>query len=127
MKMQFVYVALGGVIGAVLRYGAYVLSAELVGSNHGFLVTAFVNVLGSFLLGMVLGYSQHWILDPRLSLLLTIGLLGSFTTFSTFAIEAVQLLSAGKPGLAALFVLGSTVLSILAAWGGLSLFKSVTV
>jgi CrcB protein len=125
LTTQFLYVALGGMIGAVLRFGAYLVSSSVFGTDHRIWVTAFVNILGSFLLGALLGYAQQWSMDQRMSLLLMIGLLGSFTTFSTFALESAELIIGGRMILFGIYFVASNLLSILAAWGGLSLVKNI--
>lgn len=111
-------VALGGALGACARYG---LSRSLPLMEYP-LATQSANVLGSLLIGLLfapvalrLG-SEH----PAWALL-AIGLLGGFTTFSSFSLDSLRLLEQGRLGLALLYV-GSTVgLCLLAAWLGLML------
>ncbi|WP_457636964.1 fluoride efflux transporter CrcB [Oceanithermus sp.] len=91
---QVFYVALGGAFGAVGRY----LVAGWVQNLSGSLFpwgTVAVNALGSFLLGFVIQAGISGGLGSELRLLLAVGFLGAFTTFSTFAYESVELLRAG--------------------------------
>jgi fluoride exporter len=84
--LTFLLVAVGGFFGAIARYSA----SQYFNKNHSFrlpVATLFVNILGSFLLGLLIGHGtgEVWIL------LLGTGFLGSFTTFSTFKLEGIQL------------------------------------
>ena len=103
-------VALGGAIGAALRYAAGIGIVRLVG--HGFPVAIIsVNVVGSFLMGVFVVYAAHRS-ATHLSPLVMTGLLGGFTTFSAFSLETVTLFERGALGQAALYVILSVVLSI---------------
>lgn len=111
-------VALGGALGAAARYSAGLLALRLFGT--GFPVgTLLINILGSFLLGWLSAAG----LERRLALTLGAGVLGGFTTFSAFSVEAVGLFGRSVP-LAALYISLSTGLSILAAWAGLSMGRT---
>ena len=94
-------VAAGGFLGAVTRYGVDVAAGDVTG-----LGTLLVNVLGSFVLGLLVTR----VVDVRIRLLVGTGLVSSFTTYSTFAAETVAL----DPTLAALNVAGNYVLGFLA-------------
>jgi len=88
------FVALGGSIGAVLRYLISIFMIQLFGSSFPF-GTLIVNMLGSFLMGVVyaLGLLSH--ISPELKALIGVGLLGALTTFSTFSNETLLLLQEG--------------------------------
>ncbi len=114
-------VALGGAIGASLRYAI----AQLIGPRLRAdfpLATLSVNVVGAFLLGIVMalaverGEIGHW-----WRLFLSVGLLGGFTTFSTFAFETVELVHEGAYAVALLNAAGSVIAGLLAAVAGLYL------
>ena len=103
-------VALGGAIGAALRFVSGVGILKLVG--HGFPVAIIaVNVIGSFLMGVFVVAAAHRGLT-HLSPFVMTGLLGGFTTFSAFSLETVTLFERGQIGQAALYVALSVGLSI---------------
>lgn len=101
-----VFVALGGALGALARYGAGRLVASLV--EHPFpLGTWAVNLIGCFLIGMTVPLFGQLSGAERARLFLVAGFLGSFTTFSTFSLDTVALWGDGHGGLALLNAVGS--------------------
>lgn len=115
-------VAVGGAVGAVARYGAGALSLALGLAGFPW-ATFLVNVVGGLAMGALAGWLGEG--GAALRLLLGVGVLGGFTTFSAFSLDAVRLLEANQIGLAAAYVLGSTILSIGACWLGFVLARSV--
>ena len=118
--MDLVWVGLGGATGAVLRFlvGAAVVKA-MGGPAH--LATLSVNVLGCLGLGALLGWSGiHEPPGPTARAFLVVGVLGSFTTFSTFSWEAHDLWREGSPLGAFGYALASLVLGLGAVWIGAS-------
>jgi CrcB protein len=112
--------ALGAAVGAPSRWLLdRALSARWPGSFPW--GTLAVNLLGSFILGVVLGTSSHVASGPQLTLLLGTGFCGAFTTFSTFSFESVRLAEAGRTWYAVANVLLSLLLGCLLALGGWSL------
>ncbi|MFH1808151.1 MAG: fluoride efflux transporter CrcB [Pseudomonadota bacterium] len=111
-------VGLGGSVGAVLRYGTSTLVQRF--ASHGFpLGTLFVNLVGCLIIGALMALVQSRAgLSTELRLLLVVGLLGSFTTFSTFGHETLTLMQSEQHGLALLNVLASVVVGVLAVWVG---------
>lgn len=107
-----------GAAGALARYalGAWLQEAANLRFPVGTLV---INVLGSFLLGLLFAAADR--LAPEWRVAVGTGFLGAFTTFSTFSVDTVRLIGAGEPRLALLNAAGSLALGLLAAWGGLSL------
>lgn len=114
-------IGLGGGIGALLRH-------YLNGAVTGWLGTGFpygilmINILGSLVMGALIGlFAQMGEIQQTLKAFLTVGVLGGFTTFSTFSLDAVLLLERGAYGAAALYIGGSVALSlgalIAAMWG----------
>jgi len=123
--MGFLIVFLGGGLGAALRHGLNLAFARL-GSAFPY-STLTINVTGSIVMGLVAGYfafkgdaSQSW------RLFLTTGILGGYTTFSAFSLDAALLYERGALGLAALYVLASVVLSIAGLFAGLALVRNFT-
>lgn len=115
MIRNLLLVALGGAGGSVLRY-------MLSNINTSFPWGTFaVNVLGSFLIGLLVGLMSKGVLSPEMKLLLVTGFCGGFTTFSTFANESFSMMKAGDVLLTALYVGTSVIIGILAVWGGMTL------
>src|ERR1700709_1564700 len=112
-------VALGGALGSLLRYG--VASAIQTPASAGFPSGIFVsNVTGGFLMGVIVELGALKLsLAPELRGFLTVGVLGGYTTFSTFSLDSVLLLQRGAYASAALYIGGSTLLSIGALFAGL--------
>lgn len=108
----------GGALGASLRYGMTLWLAPLV-ARTGFPVTVLlINVLGSFLLGLTLALVGRGIWPEQVRLAFGTGVLGAFTTFSTFSVEADGLMLRGDSGLAFLYAGLSVGLGVLAAMAG---------
>ena len=117
-------VALGGAIGASARYLSGVAILRAFGPQTIPLGVIFVNILGSFVIGALvtfLGQKEltHW------NAFLATGILGGFTTFSSFSLDAAMLMERGEIGLAILYVGGSVLLSLIAVFGGLALVRAL--
>lgn len=127
MVKMLLAVAAGGAAGAVGRYLVMSGVGHLFGTGFP-LGTIVVNVLGSFVLGVLVELSAlAWSPAPELRALLVVGVLGAFTTFSTFSMDAVLLFERGNLGLAALYIVSSVVLSIAAFFAALLLLRSLLV
>jgi fluoride exporter len=116
-------VGVGGGLGALARYyiAGWVQPAG-VAFNWGIFV---VNISGGLLMGIIVEASALKLnLSPELRAFLTVGILGGYTTFSTFSLDSVLLLQRGEYGQAAFYVIGSVVLSILALIAGLWLVRT---
>ena len=111
-------VALGGGIGAVLRYFIANIGQSLTISEFP-LGTLIVNIIGCALIGLITALLIGPLSQYRelLRLLLIVGILGGFTTFSTFAIDTFELFEDGRIRQAMLYVVLSNVIGIFAAWG----------
>lgn len=121
--MNALLVFLGGGIGSAARYGVGVLSLRLIGGSYP-LGTFAINVLGSFAMGVV----AEWFalrsgLSQPLRLFLTTGIIGGFTTFSTFSLETALLYQRNELGAALTYVLGSVVVGVAALFAGLALVR----
>lgn len=89
---KILLIALGGAAGSVLRYGVTLLANEHGGTSYPY-GTVLVNLIGSFFFGLLFVYfGSHAEIEPRYKLLLTTGLLGGFTTFSTYTMELFSFL-----------------------------------
>lgn len=115
--MQVLLVALGGAMGSVARYGVGYAAARLFGLSFPWGTLA-VNVVGGLAMGVLAARitPDH----ENIRLLVGVGLLGGFTTFSAFSLETVRLME-HQPGLAMLYAAASLLLSVGACWFGLNL------
>ena len=123
--MAYFYVFIGGGLGAVCRYGVTTAVGMLLGGMFPW-GTLIVNLVGSLLMGVVLGAllplaKSLQLLPDSLRLLWTVGFLGGFTTFSSFSMETLTLLRGDSFFLAAVNVVGSIVLGLAAAYIGYQL------
>ena len=125
LAMDFLWVALGGAAGASARYGLSGWVVDRLGAAFPF-HTLLINVSGSLAIGalMVL-LTERLVADPAWRLLLVVGFLGGYTTFSSYSFEALGLLAEGEWLPAAWYVLGSNGLGLLAAYAGILLARSL--
>jgi CrcB protein len=114
--LQVLLVALGGAVGSVARYGVGVAAARVLGLAFPW-GTLTVNVIGGLAMGLLAARVGPTAENTRL--LLGVGLLGGFTTFSAFSLETVRLME-HHPGQAALYVAASLILGVGACWLGLT-------
>lgn len=118
----FLLVAAGGALGASARYGLSVWVAR-AGLGGWPWATLIANVLGSLAMGLVIGWMLRGQGAESLRLFLVVGLLGGFTTFSSFSLETVTLLQSGQWEKAALYVVASLVLCLAAVAIGLMVMR----
>lgn len=116
-------VALGGAIGASGRYLTNMAALRLMGPGFPWGTLA-VNILGSALMGVLVVVLAKFG-GLRFAPLLMTGMLGGFTTFSAFSLDAVTIYERGEFGLAAIYVIGSVILSIFALFGGITISRWV--
>ena len=122
--MGFLIVFLGSGIGGALRHGVNVFTSQ-TGMTFPY-GTMGVNIVGSFIMGLIAGYfALKGSLPQEARLFLTTGILGGFTTFSAYSLDAMLLYERGEVGAAAGYALGSVVLSILALAAGLAIIRSL--
>ena len=115
--MNALYLIAGGALGTLARYYVSGWFADLGGPRP--LGVFVVNVVGSFLIGLFLTLSEDRFLWPsELRVLVAIGLLGAFTTFSTLTWETLQLMEARDVVGALLNIVGSLIIGMLAVYGG---------
>jgi fluoride exporter len=120
------WVALGGAIGSVLRWATVALAAEFFGIGFPW-GTLIVNLAGSFIIGIVAGLAMAGVpsVTPTVRLFVATGVLGGFTTFSAFSLDAVNLSRDGGGSLALTYVTSSVVLGIAAAYAGLVVVRAI--
>lgn len=117
------WIAAGGAVGAVARYFVMIMAARLWGAAFPW-GTLTVNVVGSFILGVLVElFALAWSAPEGVRAFLVIGVLGAFTTFSTFSLDVVTLYERGAMVAAASYVIGSLVLSVAALFAGLALAR----
>ncbi len=121
----FAIVFLGGGLGAAIRHGLNLAGLRLLGPDFPH-ATMFINITGSLIMGLAAAFfafkgdaSQHW------RLFLTTGVLGGYTTFSAFSLDAALLYERGQLGHAAVYVIGSVVLSLGGLFAGLWLVRQM--
>lgn len=115
--LNCIFVGVGGFIGSVLRYLVGLIPVK---PQSGFPVkTLAINVAGALLISVIAALAaRNKDLNPQLILMLKVGVCGGFTTFSTFAYEAYDLMQGGQPLCALAYVLASVVLGVLAVFAG---------
>jgi CrcB protein len=122
--MLYLIVFLGAGLGGALRHGVNVGASKLFGFGFPF-GTFIVNVVGSFIMGLLAGYFAYRSGVPQhVRLFLTTGILGGFTTFSSFSLDAALLIERNSLGLAAGYIVGSVAAGVAALFFGLALFRS---
>lgn len=123
--MRAVWVGVAGFFGAIARYWLDGVVSRLAGGSFPW-GTFVVNVSGCFLVGLLTTVlTERLISHPTLRIAITIGFVGAYTTFSTFAYESVRQLQDGALGFAVANVLGSIVVGIGAAWIGIAAGKAL--
>ena len=125
MTGNILLVALGGAIGSVARYLATLAAARFFGPDFPW-GTLFVNLAGSFLMGVVVEVvASRFGTSNELRLFLATGVLGGFTTFSTFSLDAAVLAERGAFALAFAYVGASLLLGLGALFAGLVLARTL--
>ena len=122
MIQNLLQVALGGAVGASLRYLTVLGTRRAFGEFPWGTIT--VNVIGSFLMGVVV-FVLAQKFDNRFAPLLMTGVLGGFTTFSAFSLDAVSLVEKGRLAAAGFYVTGTVGLSLMALVAGIALARGI--
>ena len=123
--LQLILIAAGGAVGALLRFWVHSGMASTLAREFPY-GTLVINVVGSFFMGLIF----TWVLakgslSPEWRTALTVGLLGAFTTFSTFSIETMSLIESGELSKAGLNILLSVLLCLVGCWLGMMLGRQV--
>jgi CrcB protein len=123
-NMGYLIVFIGGGVGAAIRHGMNIGAARSLGTAFPY-GTLIINVTGSLVMGLIAGYfalkgdaSQQW------RLFLTTGILGGYTTFSAFSLDAALLYERGEVSAAAIYVIASVALSIAGLFAGFAIVRS---
>jgi len=125
MLKMFLITGAGGFLGSGFRYLAQRLIAIYFPISFPF-GTVFVNVLGSFLIGIIFALGDKTkILTPELRIFLAVGVCGGFTTFSTFSLDAFGLIKDSEYLYLSIYVISSVLLSILATVAGIWIIKAL--
>jgi CrcB protein len=123
--MKYLVLGLGGFIGVNLRYLVQTWAAGRWGPDFPY-GTLLINVVGSFILALFVTLATtRLIVSPNLRLFVAVGLLGGFTTFSSFTVETLNLLQGGRWLPSALYLLGNVLLGLLAAVAGIVLARAL--
>jgi CrcB protein len=124
--LNYLLVFVGGGLGSSLRHAINLVSARYLGTHFPY-HTFLINITGSTIMGLIAGYlafkggaSQPW------RLFLMTGILGGYTTFSAFSLDAALLYERGEVWLALFYVVGSVVLAIAGLFAGLALIRHLT-
>jgi fluoride exporter len=119
-----IYVGLGGFLGSSARYLIQKFFAENTQNLFPF-STLIINIIGCFLIGLIIGYSDKTnIFTNEMRLFLTVGICGGFTTFSTFSNDSLQLLRSGNLVYFFLYIIASVTICLLFTYLGYLIFKN---
>lgn len=125
--LSYLSIALGGALGAVMRYTISTLAQQQIGDpflwGHFPWGTLVVNVAGSFLMGVLFQLFDQLVVSPDMELLLLTGGLGAFTTFSTYSLDIFHLLQNGRIGLGIFYLTVSTAVGLAAVFLGIFLIR----
>ncbi|MBI3258310.1 MAG: fluoride efflux transporter CrcB [Ignavibacteriae bacterium] len=124
---KFLLVLLGGAIGTGCRFGLVNLLVLVLREPPKYpYATFFINITGSLAIGFLAELFDARIpVSPELRAMLLVGVLGGYTTFSSFSLETLNLIRDNKPGAALLYSAGSVVLGLLATWAGVQLARMI--
>ena len=122
MLFHMLQLGLAGAVGTLLRAGCNILASRLVGHPTPW-ATLVVNAVGSFAFGAIVALCRsRGTFTAAQEAILLVGLLGGFTTYSTFAFHSAEMLSHGRFLTAAAYILGTNLTGLAAIWAGLRLF-----
>ncbi|MDK2821581.1 MAG: fluoride exporter [Clostridia bacterium] len=117
--LNYLYIALGGALGATSRY---IVSTWIYNKSEYLfpLGTFIVNIIGCFLLGVFSNLTLEKSVSPQIRMMISVGFLGAFTTFSTFSLETLNIIKENNIGIAFLNITLSIIIGLLAVWVGVA-------
>ena len=122
---SFFWVALGGAVGSVARFGVNIVTPRFLGQDFPW-ATLTVNILGSLVMGFLAAFlTEKYADQPDLRLFLLTGVLGGFTTFSAFSLDVFNLVQRGESSTAMIYTVASVVLSIIAVFAGFMVSRAI--
>lgn len=116
--VRYLLIVFGGGLGALARYIVGTAIAERAGGRFPSAGTMVINITGSFLIGFLMTILTQRLANPNWRLLLVVGFLGGYTTFSSFEYETLQAIQGGAMWIGLLNVVGSVALGYIAVWAG---------
>ena len=120
----YLLVAIGGALGSMARYGTGVAVGRVWNLSFP-LGTMLINIVGSLAMGLFVGFlartTPSWQSDGRL--FVAVGVLGGFTTFSSFSLDAIAMIERGDWFFAAVYVVGSVLIGLAGLYVGLLIFR----
>ncbi len=122
--IRIIYIAIGGSVGAILRYWVSGIAYNVLGTRFPY-GTLSVNIVGSFFIGLLFELLEETSISPDVRMLIFVGILGAFTTFSSFGLETVNLFRDGEILLATWNILLNTILGIGGVLLGVFLAKLI--
>ena len=127
MKLSLLLmVAVGGAVGSVLRYGANIFLAGLLGSGFPYGIL-FINITGCFVMGVMAGFGSFvWQWPEPVRVLVMVGFLGGYTTFSAFSLDVLTLVERGQHAMAVGYLFASLMGSLIAVFSGVALVKALS-
>lgn len=122
---KLILVLLGGAVGTGCRFGVVNLMAFVLGEPPKYPYATFlINITGSLAIGFLAElFDAQMPVSPELRAMLLVGVLGGYTTFSSFSLETLSLIRDNKTGAALLYSTGSVLLGLLATWAGVQLAR----
>jgi CrcB protein len=116
--MHFIALAAAGAVGTLLRAGCTTVAAKILGPAFPWGTLA-ANVVGSFALGAVYALTRSRAITPEQETVLLVGLLGGFTSYSSFAFQSVSMLESGRGAAALAYMAATNALGLAAVWAGI--------
>jgi len=122
--VQVVSVAAGGALGALLRYLVSLLTTRTIAGEYPW-ATFIVNLLGAFIIGFLWGIFERSKVSTHIKSFVLVGIIGSFTTFSTLSLDAFKLMQAGQTKLALTHLTVTNILGLALVIGGYVLAQKI--